>query len=249
MVRNSRKLVMGLRIVTSSVGVATPLPNKECLAREQMPNTFLIYDLSKLHYQILTQQTVWASSNITFRVISPTMNCPMFMFAIKGLCSLEPTLVRAMVRDLWNDETTSKFIRDGLQAMDDEARSGTAIAIQNFLDSMKISLLKTCGSGAAAEPTFNIYMNSSLFDDVTSWSNLRTHLVNRKYHSNKLGRGYAVIAPYHCGLCHGVDHPRGMCPFPDIEGWRGPKERREPINQKRGPNNRNSAKASCDRWN
>jgi len=110
MVRNSRKLVMGLRIVTSSVGVATPLPNKECLARKRMPNTFLIYDLSELHYQILTQQTVWASSNITFHVISPTMNCPMFMFAIKGLRLLEPTLVCAMVQDLWNDETTSKFI-------------------------------------------------------------------------------------------------------------------------------------------
>jgi len=52
---------------------------------EHLPATFLIHSLSNVHYQILMQQTVWASQNITFRIAPPEMNCPDFLFAIKGL--------------------------------------------------------------------------------------------------------------------------------------------------------------------
>jgi hypothetical protein len=27
----------------------------------------------------------------------------------------------------------------------------------------------------------------------------------------------------HCQICHYITHPRGLCPFPKLNGWMGPK--------------------------
>jgi len=58
-----------------STGQKQKQPPEECL-----PTTFLIHSLSNVHYQILMQQTIWASQNITFRIAPPEMNCPDLVF-------------------------------------------------------------------------------------------------------------------------------------------------------------------------
>ena len=68
---------------------------------ERLPATFLIHTLSPVHYQILTQQTVWASQNITFRVAPPEMKCPTILFSIKGLRSNSPVPVTKCIQDTW----------------------------------------------------------------------------------------------------------------------------------------------------
>lgn len=83
---------------------------------ERLPTTFLIHSLSQVHYQILMQQTVWASQIITFRVTPPEMTCPSFLFAIKGLRTNSLELVRECVQDTWNDEITTTFFQNGVAA-------------------------------------------------------------------------------------------------------------------------------------
>ena len=65
---------------SQNFGIATPLSQEEALevqkirnqdsdqeqSHKKLPTTFLIHSLSSVHYSILTQQTVWASTNITF---------------------------------------------------------------------------------------------------------------------------------------------------------------------------------------
>jgi hypothetical protein len=231
------------------LGVAAPLPNEEGRRRRLMPITFLVYNLSELHREILLQQTVWASTTITFRITTPPMKCPTFLFAIKGLRTLEPNLVRNTVREMWGDETTSKFINDGIQALDKELHNSATETITAFMDSMWVTRLDTRDRGSALKPTFNIYANGTIINDVRSWTNIRTHLANRNYHSSRLGQGHVETTPRHCGLCHGVDHPKGLCPFPAIEDWRGPKRKTLIHNQKRGTPNRNAARTPPDGWN
>jgi len=64
---------------------------------ERLPGTFLIHSLSQVHYQMLLQQTVWASQTITFRIIPPEMTCPSFLFAIKGLHTNSKDLVEKCI--------------------------------------------------------------------------------------------------------------------------------------------------------
>ena len=234
-----KKIFSAVREITNSttLGVAAPLPNKESLSNDQVPNTFLIYNLSEVHRQILIQQTVWSSTNITFRVTTPSMKLPTFMFAIKDLRTMDPNLVRNMIKDVWNDETTSDFILNGVLAIEESARNQAIHAIHAFLDSVWVSRLETCLSGGVADPTYNVHMDGSIINDVKMWSRIRTHLVQRNYHNNSLGQGRVLIAPYHCNLCHGVDHPRGLCPFPAVRGWQGPTWRNQANNQRRGTGN------------
>ena len=220
---------------SDSLGVASPPAQPEGEENpKRFPNTFLIYSLSPVHAQILTQQTVWASSGITFRIITPPMKSPSFMFSISGLRTMDPNLVRSTVRALWNDETTTNFILQGVQDLEEDARNNTIRTVQAFMDSMWVMCLETKGPGATQKPTFNIHTDGTFFENTTSWSNLRTHLANQNYHSSRLGQGKAEITPYRCALCHGVDHPKGLCPFPLISGWKGPRNKLQPANKKRG---------------
>ena len=205
---------------------------------ERLPTTFLIHSLSQIHYQILMQQTVWASQTITFRITPPEMNCPSFLFAIKGLRTNSSELVEKCIRDTWNDETTTQYIQNGVAAMEQNERDNILHSIQRFKDSMWVETLETKGQGGIQKPTFNVHADGNFINDSNAWSNIRTHLAGRSYHSSKFGHGQALIAPNHCGLCHGVDHPRGMCPFPEINGWKGPNE----FTQRMGKFPRNSGR-------
>jgi len=122
---------------SKTYGVASPMKKEELQAlitklrnqstgqkrkmpEECLPATFLIHSLSQIHYQVLVQQTVWASQNITFRVAPPEMNCPSFLFAIKGLCINSTKPVEDCIQDTWNDETTTQFIQNGITRMDEK---------------------------------------------------------------------------------------------------------------------------------
>lgn len=234
----SRKIFTAIEEITQApgLGVAAPTPNEESICRERMPLTFLVYNLGEIHCQILTQQTVWASAEITFHITTPPMKCPSFMFAIRDLRTLEGNLVRDAVRSVWDDEITTTFVQEGILALPENERDNATQTIQRFMDSMWVERLDTRLKGGGLDPTFNVFTNNAIIKDVRSWGNIRNHLVNRDYSSSKLGQAKTKITPFHCTLCHGVDHPRGLCPFPSIDGWLGPKKKPTQMNQKRkGP--------------
>ena len=246
----SQKIFTAVEEITGSskVGVAAPLANDEGKRRKQMPNTFLIFNISEVHRQILIQQTVWASANITFRVTSPSLKLPTFMFAIKGFRTKDASLVQETIKEMWNDEITTGVIQEGMLNIKEEACERATQAIHAFLNSTWVIYLDTRTPGAILDPTFNVHMDGSILNDVRIWSGIRDHLMERDYHNNSLGRGRVIVAPYHCGLCHGVDHPRGMCPFPSITDWRGPKRRPQLDIPRKRAGNSALAKTFPDTW-
>lgn len=94
-------------------------------------------------------------------------------------------------------------------------------AIQLFKESMSVKILETKCQGGYKKPKFNVYANSNLINNTSTWSSIRSHLLKRSYYSNKFGQGLNIITPHHCGLCHSINHPRGMCPFPKLDNWMG----------------------------
>ena len=226
---------------SNTYGIASPIAEEELRAiqaaqrrqstgqkrkrdEERLPGTFLIHSLSQLHSQTLLQQTVWASQNITFQIICPEMKCPTFLFAIKGLRTNNVDLVKICIRETWDDEMTTQFIDNGVAAMKESEQENAMESIQLFKNSMWVELLATKGQGGLQRPTFNVHANGDFINDTNAWSGIRIHLASRSYHSSKFGHGQTLITPNHCGLCHGADHPRGLCPFPELDGWLGPND-------------------------
>jgi len=226
---------------SKTYGVASPVKEedlKELLAKQRhqsagqkwkradecLPGTFLIHSLSPVHYQILTQQTMWASQNITFRIIPSEMTCPTFLFTIKGLQTNSIEVVESCIREMWNDGTTTQFIQNSLAALVETECDNTTCSIQAFLDSMWVEILETKRQEGLQKPTFNVFANGKFINNPNAWSNIRSHLAERNYYNSKFGNGHIPDKPSHCGLCHGADHLRGLCPFPEIDGWKGMNE-------------------------
>ena len=75
--------------------------------------------------------------------------------------------------------------------------------------------------GGQEDPHYNIYANGEVIQNNTTWLELRRFLRSRVYRSNYHGDGRAMQSDYVCSLCHGHNHPRGLCLFPHVPGWNG----------------------------
>ena len=208
---------------TTTAIVIAPQPSEEVTCTGQIPKSFLIYNISESHCQTLLQCHVWASTNFTFQVVPLEPTCPDFLFTIQGFTALENGAILDTVWEIWKDEITQKFV----QSLIEEAPPATWKALQltlvEFVNSMWVGCLNMKTKGNCLRPEFNIYAKGTLIHNITLWSKLRHFLAKCTYHHPGLGCGCNVIAPHHCGICHGRDHPRGLCPFPGIDRWFGPK--------------------------
>jgi hypothetical protein len=96
------------------------------------------------------------------------------------------------------------------------------VDINGFIASAYVTRLDVKIKGDQVKPRFNVYADSNYIKCPRMWAQIREFLAGRNYKSTRIGYGRTVIAPNNCGICHSADHPRGLCPFPDVPGWNGP---------------------------
>jgi hypothetical protein len=192
----------------------------------------------------LLQQAVWASDSITFRVAPLDPECPKLLFTISDLHAADVGLVRNMILGVWRSDETRKFFNS--------TGPGPNVAkmmLEDFINSLDVQLLEFRQKKSVLVPKFNIYAESSNCPNHNIWGLARNFLANRSYDTiSVLGPGRAEIAALDCRLCHGVDHPRGMCPFPKVKGWNGPTWRPENQHPQSESSNGNSTKRASKRW-
>ncbi|KAI9437782.1 hypothetical protein F5148DRAFT_1154346 [Russula earlei] len=192
---------------STELGILAPQPSEEALRTNRTPTTFLIYNLTEHQYQLLLQRGTWSSLTISFCVTPLLPTCPQYLFSIRNLTMLNTTEVYNTIRPVWQDETLVEFLSSILQNTPESARDRTTEALQAFVASMNVEILPTKDSGDTPFPHFNIYTTHLINLDDDTWSGLRLFFANRTYASQKLGVASNKIAPFHCGICHGVDHP------------------------------------------
>jgi hypothetical protein len=210
-----------------AVSASTPRGKQPCI-------TFLIYNLGKEHKKILLDRYVWSSSAVTFRVSPTDPPCPDFLFAINNLGTMIVDDVLQIVQNVWHDETTEAFLNSLVNSAPLPDSRKMATSLPKFINSLSVARLDAKGRGDTLQPRFNIYAEGSIIGDDKTWTQVRSFLANRTYATQLLGLGTIKVSPFHCTLCHGVDHPRGLCPFPDIVGWNGPSNQNMSRNV-RGP--------------
>ena len=241
----SRLLAAATDITSSnSASIQPPPTNEEDTKAGHIPTSFIIYNLSETHRHILLQRRVWASANISFLVAPLEPSCPDFLFNIQDFATLENGAVVTMVKDIWHDEQSQEFLKSLVEEAAPQSQAFLRIALANFIDLMWITRLDIRITGNGLKPEFNIYAKGSLIPDTKIWPHIRKFLADRSYTSPELGQGNAVIAPHWCRLCHSRDHLKGLCPFPLVEGWLGPKRTGAPKQQKGGHPRRSFPRSS-----
>lgn len=203
--------------------VCEPRQSEEAKRANRMPNVFLVHGLQNNQAEILLERKIWSSLAITFRVSRFAPTCPNFLFTIKGWKTITLKSVYPVVKLVWDSEKACSFISGLIDAVPPAQRENVKKEIKALLESMTIVRLDTKEVGNTLTPRFNVYADSSMISIDEVWSRLRAHYAARAYFSTTLGKGTVEQNPFNCTLCHGVDHPRGLCPFPDTPDWNGPK--------------------------
>jgi hypothetical protein len=213
------------------VKVSPPCP--EALTEDtNLPLSFLIYNISEETQTLLLNQRVWSSTEITFaahqfKVKTP----PLLLFCLQGFSTTDTATIRAAVYEVWTEDVTRWDICDILSE-GDIPEDKVHAASWDFIKTLWIERLDFKVSGGILLPRYNVFAVSPT-NIPAVWTKLRAYLHSLTYPSELEGTGTAVnFMP--CPLCHSIAHPRGLCPFPNIPLWNGPKH-----NVATRPNNAN----------
>lgn len=226
-----RRILAAVAEITNShrAGVSAPGPEDRIIrARRRTPYAFLIHGLTKEQYQTLLVQRIWVSVDTTFRISRLIPGCPDLLFTITELLTLDTNAVYNAVLTTWSKEATGTAIKEVLEKNLPNAEPDTIPNIKTFLASLIVECLKIKEDKARLAPHYNIYANGRYFQNNKLWSQIRRLLANLTYGNSMIGSGFVKVAAFHCTICHGADHPRGLCPFPKIAGWKGPLGLAEP---------------------
>jgi len=208
---------------SQDASVAAPRPSADATKSGHMPISFLVYNLTTEQADLVLQCKVWSSHAVTFCATRFAPTCPNFMFAIRGLGTISVKIVYLIVKQVWESDATKTYTQSLVnEALDDEKEKVKA-ELERVLKTMNIIRLDAKEAGNVLRPCFNVYADCTNISYDTLWSHLRTFLLNRSYTSSLEGQGMTEKIPFVCTNCHSVDHLRGLCPFPGMIGWNGPK--------------------------
>ncbi|KAF8494912.1 hypothetical protein F5888DRAFT_1635838 [Russula emetica] len=213
--------------ITNEADISVCAPRRSHTA-ERNPNSFLIHNLTEKQRQTLLIRGIWSSTGITFRVIPLEPACPNFLFSIKGFTTLNTPTVHKTVKEVWDDAATEAFLQGICNHIPEKDRTEANLALRSFIQSMWVTILETRNRGNTLAPTFRVYAIGGAINEDRTWCQLRSYLAARDYVIPFEDPGINIIPKTECSLCHGADHPRGLCQFPTIRGWNGPTCREDP---------------------
>ncbi|KAF8125777.1 hypothetical protein EV363DRAFT_1453586 [Boletus edulis] len=196
---------------------------------QSAPIAFLIYDISETTRDILLQTRIWATPKLTFEVFPFAPTFPTLLFPLDGFVTRDTTQVKYTVPNHWYaDKVYDNYIAIITQDPDYPADLPPQDQLEwmsntyaRITDSLEINLLDIRRCGNVPAPRHNVFATLPTTNPKT-WHDLRTLLENIVYTDPLHGTGKKGPIRQ-CQICHCVTHPRGLCPFPNIDGWLGPK--------------------------
>jgi len=196
---------------------------------KDLPLCFLVHNISPETYDTILSQRIWSASDITFEAFH--FNCstpPYLLFCLNGFTTHEKDTVVKAVADVWAHDDNRAEIGDFLSIGGEIPEEKIHTATYSLIRSIYVEHLDFRVSGGIAVPRFNIFARSPT-QNAEAWTKLRSFLRILTYPTGLDGCGAAVaVSP--CPLCHSTAHPRGLCPFPGIPLWNGPKTGNRSVN-------------------
>ncbi|KAG1865425.1 hypothetical protein F4604DRAFT_2026733 [Suillus subluteus] len=207
------------------VKISPPCP--ETIKEEtDHPLSFLAYNISEEMKNLILEQRIWSSTEITFAAHPFQINAPpLLLFCLQGFSTTDINTVRAAVHDMWVEDVTMWDITDILFESEIPNKQIHSAA-WDFVNSLWVKHLDFKVSRGILLPRYNIFAVSPT-NKPAVWTKLRAYLHSLMYPSELEGSGTSVnFIP--CPLCHSIAHPHGLCSFPNVPLWNGPKHNVNP---------------------
>ncbi|KAG2140060.1 hypothetical protein DEU56DRAFT_755301 [Suillus clintonianus] len=203
-----------------TIRVSPPQPQGGKDAKE-LPLSFLVYNTSPETKDLIISQRIWSAADITFE--AHPFSCyrpPDLLFCLTGFSTPDTGVIQKTVADVWAFEDNRAQINDIL-SMSEIPEERVHLATWELIRNIRVERLDFKIAGGLPVPRFNILAHSPTCD-AKAWTELRSFLRILEYPTGLDGCGTAVaLSP--CPICHSIAHPRGLCPFPSIAQWNGPK--------------------------
>ena len=206
---------------TANIRVSPPQPQGGKDAK-QLPTSFLVHSISEETKDLLLKNRIWSASDITFE--ARHFHCthpPTLLFCLSGFTTTDCSIVQNAIADVWAAEDNKAEIADILFSTQDFQAETIFEVVSTFIHTLYVECLDFKVTGGIAVPRYNVFAYSPT-GKPEAWTNLRTFLRALQYPTGLDGCGTAVVLTS-CPICHSVAHPRGLCPFPTIPLWNGPK--------------------------
>lgn len=189
--------------------------------------TFLAYGISQHMATTILDQRIWSFPEVTFEATPfETKTIPHLILCIAGFMSPDEQNAEKAVKKVWNKPGNAFRLADILQ-QHDASFAGKGLwdaavdAISEMILSMAVEFVDFKEPGGIPSPRFNVYTHSPT-GCLVAWSYIKVFLFALSYPSLLCGVGRPTKL-FSCQICHSFSHPRGLCLFPHLPGWNGPK--------------------------
>ncbi|KAG1888080.1 hypothetical protein F4604DRAFT_1915980 [Suillus subluteus] len=205
-----------------NVRVTSPSPTNGKDAKE-FPKTFLVFDIPTEVMDMVIHQRIWSSQEIMIEArpfISHEL--PTTFFCLNGFTTTNENSVRKAIYNTW----TSPQILENIVVILEKSEiplDRCYDAAMYLCDSISVKFVDYKGQKAISLPCFNIYAKCPS-NRPKIWTSLGATLMTIHYPTPLDGKGISI--PFTtCSLCHSIGHPNGLCRFPDLPLWNGPKHK------------------------
>ncbi|KAG1718172.1 hypothetical protein EDD22DRAFT_964063 [Suillus occidentalis] len=202
--------------------VAPPSPSNGKNAKD-FPKSFLVFDIPTEVVSMIIHQRVWSTPEITIEA-RPFLSrdLPTSFMCLNGFTTSNPVIVASAVRDAWTaPETLGKIVE--ILEKSEIPLDRVYDAATYLCDSISVEFIDYKAAKAISLPRFNIFANCPS-NQPRTWTSLCANLMQIHYRTPLDGTGIAI--PFtSCTLCHSIGHPNGLCKFPDLPSWNGPKHK------------------------
>ncbi|KAG2132749.1 hypothetical protein DEU56DRAFT_757259 [Suillus clintonianus] len=213
---------------------------------KDFPTGFLVHNVSEETRNIILDQRIWAANDITFEALP--FGCPHppeLLFCPSGFTTANAEIIGKTVADVWAHEENRHRINNIFSMSEIKEEEHVYKATWDLIRSVRVEHLDFKITGGLSVPRFNIFAVSPS-NDAKTWTDLRGFLHILDYPTGLDGCGVAVaLSP--CPICHSLAHPRGLCPFPNVPLWNGPKVgSRNTINASRQTGRARGGRSGCN---
>ncbi|KAL0575458.1 hypothetical protein V5O48_006510 [Marasmius crinis-equi] len=193
------------------------------------PNTFLLSGLPQNVIQTYLDEGAIVTDRLrgeeryAIRLINLDIPVTYFLGTVTGLSfdeSESDFVVDALHHHFHRDQRIIDYIVEHHDDLDEDLSPREVV--DDVLEGLSVVPLRVgVPGGNRTRVVFQVYWYSPFGNtaDATGFLNL---LRNVMIHHVQGGDGTFNVEPYRCGYCGGLDHPTGLCRFPNGNGWLGP---------------------------
>ena len=210
--------VIGDILGHASAKITAPIAASTPVNLDQAPYTYLVRNISSDDVAKLAFRQCWATNRIGFLIYTAEAIMPSYLGAIQGFNMSDDEDIAALlnlVQQTFRDSEILAIIANASkQAIPETDPMKKA---NDIINTVNIRIIHIRSQRGSLRPIANLYLKWP-FDDDEAWSQITAVVARTSYQDSLLGLG-TYYAGWTCTICHGADHPSGLCPLPLIPGW------------------------------